>query len=239
MTAMADVLGVIGGMGPLATVDFMGKVFALTPADGDIDHIPMVVTSDPHIPDRVGPILRGRGTPPTAALREKAAFLESAGATFIAMPCNTAHHWYDDIAAACSVPVLHIAQAAGDALAAMQPTPGSVCIMATSATLVARIYHHRLEALGYACIDPPEEMMAETVLPGIGLVKKGKLKTAAGLFRRAIQAQLDRGADVVLLACTEIPPALDVDDPLSARCVDATEALAQSAVDWFLARKSA
>ncbi len=238
MTAMTDVLGVIGGMGPLATVDFMGKVIALTPAEGDIDHIPMVVTSDPHIPDRVAPILHGQGTPPAAALRQKAAFLEDAGATFIAMPCNTAHHWYDDITAACSVPVLHIAESVGNTLAAMQPAPGAVCIMATSATLAARIYHHHLEAQGYACIEPQEDVMADAVLPGIGLVKKGDLEAAAGLFRHAIQAQLDRGADIVLLACTEIPPALGADDPLGARCVDATEALAQSAVDWFLARKS-
>jgi aspartate racemase len=235
---MADVLGVLGGMGPLATVDFMGKVVALTPAAGDTDHIPMVVSSDPRIPDRVAPILHGHGTSPAEALQEKAAFLESAGATFIAIPCNTAHHWYDDIAAACGVPVLHIADAASEALIAMRPKPGRVAILATAATLVARIYHDRLEARGFSCSEPGASQMEDWVLPGIALVKKGDLASARTLFRSAIKAQLSDGADVVLLACTEVPPALATDDPLATRCVDATEALARFAVEMYLARKA-
>jgi aspartate racemase len=237
MPAMTEILGVLGGMGPLATVDFMGKVVALTPADGDIDHIPMVVPSDPRIPDRIAPILHGKGTPPSEALQEKAAFLQGAGATFIAMPCNTAHHWYDDIVGACSVPVLHIADAAADALGAMQLAPRKIAILATAATLVARIYHDRLAAGGFDCREPDAAVMEGMVLPGIALVKKGDLASAARLFQAAIAGQLDAGADVVLLACTEVPPALAADDPLAAYCLDATEALAQATVDWYRARK--
>jgi aspartate racemase len=121
----------------------------------------------------------------------------------------------------------------------MRPAPRTVALLATAATLVGRIYHDRLERRGFACTEPAAAVMDDAVLPGIVLVKKGDLDAAAKLFRRAIEEQLEGGADAVLLACSEIPPALGPDDPLGARCVDATEALAQAAVDWFLARKSA
>ena len=84
-------IGVLGGMGPAATLDFMAKLLRLTPAERDQDHVPLVVVSDPRVPDRVGPILRGRGESPLAALQAGVRRLERAGARCIAIPCHTAH----------------------------------------------------------------------------------------------------------------------------------------------------
>ena len=88
---MTFLLGVLGGMGPLATVDFLAKLCAATPADGDADHVPHVTVSIPQIPSRVAAILRG-GESPLPALVDARDRLRAAGATHYAMPCNTAYH---------------------------------------------------------------------------------------------------------------------------------------------------
>lgn len=90
-------IGVLGGMGPAATVDFLAKLVRLTPAHRDQDHIPVVVVSDPRVPDRVGPIMQGHGPSPLDALCRAISTLEQAGAACIAIPCHTAHFWYDQM----------------------------------------------------------------------------------------------------------------------------------------------
>jgi aspartate racemase len=104
-------IGVLGGMGPAATVDFLAKLIRLTPAERDQDHVPVVVLSEPRVPDRVGPIMDGRGPSPLDALRRGIRTLERAGAGCIAIPCHTAHFWYDQMVASAHVPILHIADA--------------------------------------------------------------------------------------------------------------------------------
>ncbi|MBK7331445.1 MAG: aspartate/glutamate racemase family protein [Betaproteobacteria bacterium] len=106
----------LGGMGPLATVDFLAKLIAATPAAGDVDHVPLVASSIPQIPSRVAAILAG-GASPIPALLDARDRLLAAGATLLAMPCNTAHRWYDDLARGIDVPFLHIADAATDDVA--------------------------------------------------------------------------------------------------------------------------
>lgn len=215
-----DLLGVLGGMGPAATVDFLGKLVAATPATRDADHLPTVVWSWPQTPDRVAPIIDGRGPSPLPAMRAGVARLVAAGARAIAIPCNTAHHWYDDLAADCPVPILHIV----DAVAAAAPA-GALGLLATRATLHARLFPKRL---GRACLEPTEAELTETLLPAIAAVKRGE----AGRFSADVRAVVDRmladGAAAVVLACTELPLALDDQND----CVDATAALAEACVRW-------
>ena len=121
----AFLLGVLGGMGPLATVDFLAKLIAATPAGDDADHVPLVASSIPQIPSRVAAILAG-GASPIRALLDARDRLLAAGATLLAMPCNTAHRWYDDLARGIAVPFLHIADAATDDVAARVPAGATV-----------------------------------------------------------------------------------------------------------------
>src|SRR5947209_5090461 len=133
-------LGVLGGMGPLATVDFMHKVIDATPARHDQEHIPLIVHSVPQIPDRTTAFLTGSDAPwgyLLAGLR----VLENAGADVIAIPCNTAHLWHGRLAASARVPVLHIGHAACDAIGRRADAVRRVGLLATSATVQARIYH--------------------------------------------------------------------------------------------------
>lgn len=231
-------IGVLGGMGPLATADFFQKVIAETPATADADHVPLLIQSDPRISPRPAAIL-GEGRSPLPELLAGRDRLISAGATALAMPCNTAHYWYADLAEGCSVPFLSIVDASVDELSLRADIGASIGIIATRATLAARVFDSALVRSGYTVITPDENVMDNLVLPGIALVKAGESMRAGALIEQAVQALLNRGARVVVLACTETPVALDaLKSPLRLHCVDSTAALARYCVAWWRASQA-
>ena len=229
-------IGILGGMGPAATVDFLAKLVRLTPAERDQDHLPVVAVADPRVPDRVGPIMTGRGPSPLEALRRGVRTLEQAGATCIAIPCHTAHYWYDDTVETATVPILHIADAVIADLARSHSVVGTIGLLATAATLEAGFYQERLGNAGYAWVEPAPDVMTTSVLPAIALVKRNQAAAAAPLLTRAVGHLREAGVDAVLLACTELPIALAamVDPPA---CLDATEGLARSCIEWHRAHR--
>lgn len=230
-------IGILGGMGPLATLDFFHKVLAGTPAGGDADHVPLLIQSDPRIPSRPAAIL-GDGPSPLPALLAARDRLVAAGATALAMPCNTAHFWISDLSAGCPVPFISIVDACVAELALKVTAGGCVGLIATRATLAGRVFDATLVQAGYTPVMPDYEAMDQWVLPGIERVKAGQTLQAAVLIERAVQALLQQGADAVVLACTETPVALDaLESPLRAKCVDSTAALARACVAWWLANR--
>jgi len=232
------VLGILGGMGPLATADFFAKLVACTPAQDDRDHVPVVLASLPQIPPRVPAILHG-GVSPLPALLAVRDRLIAAGATLLVMPCNTAHHWYDDLARGAP-PMLHIADAAVDALCATGQTPPAVGLVATAGTLASGFYQQRLAVRGCAVLEPTAADLMEVIAPAVGAVKAGRLGEGGRGFQEAATRLAARGAAAVILACTEVPPALAaVGLPPGIRCVDATEALARACVaQWEQLRRN-
>jgi aspartate racemase len=232
-------IGVLGGMGPAATLDLMAKLIRLCPAERDQDHLPLVIVSDPRVPDRVGPILHGRGESPLGAMIGGLRALERAGAEVVAIPCHTAHHWYDGLAAATHLPILHIVEAVLAELERREMPAGPLGLLATAATLKARLYQPRLAAAGYTAIEPSAEVMAECVLPAIALVKRDRAAEAAVLLGRAIEHLAADGAQRFLLACTELPVAAAAAARPLPGCIDATEALARACIAWHQARYSA
>ena len=226
-------LGVIGGMGPLATADFFRKLIDATPAQDDDGHIPVLIHSVPQIPSRPAAILRG-GPSPLPALLEARDRLLNAGATWLAMPCNTAHYWYDDLVASCAVPFIHIVDAVADLLPAGASELG---IVATRATLRTQVFEQRLAQRGVALTAPDEATYDRAVQPAIEAVKRGAPIEGGRLIEPVIAARLERGAVAVVLACTELPIALDaVASPLRARCIDSTDALARACVRHWTRR---
>src|SRR5512139_2545116 len=162
-------LGVIGGMGPLATADFFRKLIDATPARDDDDHIPVLIHSVPQIPSRPAAILRG-GPSPLPALLVARDRLLGAGATMLAMPCNTAHLWYDGLVEGCEVPFIHIV----DAVAELLPEGAvDLGIVATRATLRARVFEMRLARRGIALGAPDDATYESAVQPAIEAVKRG------------------------------------------------------------------
>jgi aspartate racemase len=232
-------IGVLGGMGPLATVDFFSKVISETPAKGDADHVPMLIQSDPRIAPRP-PAILGEGRSPLPELLAGRDRLISAGATALAMPCNTAHFWYADLIEGCSVPFLSIVDASANELSLLADAGSAIGIIATRATLAAQIFDPALVRSGYTVMLPDEIVMNTLVLPGIEFVKAGDTLRGGQLIEEAVQALLNHGARAVVLACTETPLALDaIKSPLRSHCVDSTAALARSCVAWWQSNRVA
>ena len=227
-------IGVLGGMGPAATIDFMTKVTGLVQVERDQAHVPMVVLSDPRVPDRVGPILGGTGCSPLPAMLAGLRRLEAAGATCIAMPCHTAHAWQDDLVAATALPFLGLVEASLDEMARLELPAGPVGLLATRATLKAQLYQERLAVAGWPTLELDGATMDRLVLPAIALVKRGRAAEGAPLLLEAVGRLQEQGAGAVLLACTELPVALAAarEAPV-VPCVDATEALARACVAWW------
>ena len=230
-------VGVLGGMGPLATVDFLAKLVAATPAEGDADHVPFVAASIPQIPSRVAAILHG-GESPLPALVDARDRLLAAGATLLAMPCNTAHRWHAELARGIGAPFLHIADAAVAEVAARVAPGATVGVVATDATRAIRLYSARLEGAGYRVAEPRDAADLEAVARGIAGVKRGEAAAGGRHFARVVASLERAGAAAVVLGCTEIPPGLaaagvDAGVPW----IDPTDALARAcAAAWARVR---
>lgn len=222
-------LGVLGGMGPLATVDFLQKLIEETPASRDQDHIPVITYSVPQMPDRP-PAVTGNGESPLPYMLEGVRTLKRAGATAVAIACNTAHYWYDELVAESGMPMLHIADAACVDLAGVQ----RIGLLATQGTIAAGFYQARLAARGVECLLSSEDEQRTLVLPAIECVKRNDLAQAHTLATRAARGLLAQGAQRIILGCTEIPLALDYQPSNGAEhCIDATRALACACVRWW------
>ncbi len=230
---MPQVLGVLGGMGPLATVDFLRKLVEETPAERDEDHIPVIAYSVPQIPMRPAAILDG-GESPLPAMLDGIRTLKQAGATTLAIPCNTAHYWYDEMVREGGLPILHIADAALIQLAVRCARGTTIGLIGTQGTLAAGFFQQRLAASDYRCIVNTDADQEQLVLAAIMQVKRNDLDAAAPLLESAVAKLARDGAAGVILACTETPVVLDRLSPQSsALCVDATRALAKACTDWW------
>lgn len=225
------VVGVLGGMGPLATVDFLRKLVQATPARTDQEHVPVVVSAIPQVPDRTAAWL-GQGASPLPALRASAQRLVAAGASAIVMPCNTAHLWFDELQSGVALPMLHLVDAAVDAVVQRLGPGAPVGLLATEATLHSGLYTRRRNGDVHWVLPTARER--ETwITPGIAAVKAGRLPAGRALLDPALQALARRGARAVVLGCTEIPLVLE-QAPHAPLLIDATGALARRAVDWAL-----
>lgn len=222
------VVGVIGGMGPEATVDFMSKVIALTPARCDQDHVRMIVDNNPKTPDRQAAI-KGDDAAVRAALVAMAKQLQVAGANFIVMPCNTAHAFVDDAIQAIDIPFVHIVEETVREIEHEYPQAQQVGILATDACLVAGVYQKALRAAGKTPVFPGTDDQHEC-MQLIGLIKAGD--TGENVRRRMAELAgrlIEAGADVVIAGCTEIPLVLN-DSDIKVPLISSTDVLAKRTV---------
>lgn len=223
-------LGVLGGMGPAATADFLVKLARRTPAERDQDHLRTVVYSDPTTPDRSDAIL-GEGDSPLPAMTAGIRFLEDAGVDLIAIPCNTAHYWFDKLAASTSIPIVHMVQAVNAQISTEAPQARTVGLLATEGTVRSRIYHEVLGRLGRTVLTLDGPASHNPVMAGIRAVKAGQMDEARQHLHEAITTLTQRGAHGIIYGCTDVSAALDQPDPRSPiRTWDAADALAASCV---------
>lgn len=220
-------------MGPMATVDFLHKLVDRTPARADHEHIPTITHSVPQLPDRIQAIFDG-GASPLPMLTEAIETLQAAGAVCIAMPCNTAHYWYDEFQAVATVPFLHIADATMAAIREGDASGVRLGLMGTRGTLKAGFFQQRFAARGFNCLVTSAVDQEKLVDPAIKAIKANELERATPLLQRAAESLLAQGAATVVLACTEIPVVLHRFQPaLQARCIDVTVALADACIAWW------
>ena len=226
-------IGILGGMGPLATADFFAKLTRATPAARDQDHFPVTLESAPQIPDRVAALQEG-GADVLSALRAVAQRLVDAGCDVIAMPCNTAHLWHAALAADLPVPFLHIADAVAGQLAGAR----KIGLMGTTATLASRLYQQRIEERFGGKLEwvlPAEDEMLSAVMPGVAAVKRYDIDAARALLLPVVQRLAAQGIDALVLGCTEIPLAITqatiTQENRRVRVIDATDALARATVN--------
>jgi aspartate racemase len=224
---MSDILGVLGGMGPAATADFLAKLVAATPAANDQEHLSVIVQSIPTIPDRSRAIL-GQGPSPLPALRAGLARLRVAGCALAAMPCNSAHYWYDALAG--ELPMLHIVDAVVDTLRNRGIDGGPIGLLATAGTVAAGIYQDRLAGTGFEILVPSAEEQAGLVDATIRGIKAGEIGRATIDLRQAMVLLQARGTRATVLGCTELPLVLVAPPHAAHPVIDSTAALAQACV---------
>ena len=218
-------IGVLGGMGPEATVDFMMRLIHLVDAKEDSDHIRCIVDNNPKVPSRIKALFEGGKEDPAPVLADMAARLEGWGADFLAIPCNTAHYYHRQVQDAVSVPVLDMIALAAGALRDKYAQVDKAGILATSATLKVGLYDRAFAALGIGTVYPDENVQAEL----LALIKSVKAGNTGQKERAALQAigrhTLDKGAGALVLACTELSVIAPPQGILP--FVDASQALAE------------
>lgn len=155
-------IGVVGGVGPAATVDFVGKIVRNTKANKDQDHIKLVVEQNPQIPDRTENLI-GNGTDPTIALYSPCKKLESADADIIAIPCNTAHAFVERIQPYLGIPVINMLTATVEHIQVTLPKDSAVGLLATNGTLKSGIYAEAAANAEIKLLVPDDEYQAKVM----------------------------------------------------------------------------
>jgi len=227
--AVYKTIGIIGGMGPAATVDLMAKIIGMTEADGDQDHIPVVVDSNTRIPDRTAAILHD-GEDPRPELLKSAKRLESIGADFLIMACNTVHYYIEDIRNEVTIPVMDMIGETADLL--VRRGIRKAAVLATDGTCRSGIYESVLSDRGIETLYP-EPAQQKLVMSLVYDYIKKNIISAEELPRDEIVSITDdlrsRGAEVLILACTELPIAFAAMG-IETDCIDPTQVLAAAAV---------
>jgi len=228
MAVNDKLVGIIGGMGPDATVDFMSRILQVTPASTDQDHVRMVVENNPRIPSRQA-AMRGEGESPGPAIAAVAARLEAMGADFLVMPCNLAHAWQSDIEAVTNIPFISIVEESVRGALDRSDDECAVGLMTTPGCFTAGLYQQALAASGRPVITQTPEEMAEA-MSFVEQIKSGNRSHEVALGLRDLADQLvDRGAKVLIAACTEFPLVLD-ESMFDVAFISSTDVLARKTV---------
>ncbi|MDL2398927.1 aspartate/glutamate racemase family protein [Rhizobium mayense] len=194
-------VGILGGMGPEATVLLMQKVLAAVKANDDADHIPLLVDQNPQVPSRLQRLIEGTGEDPGPVLADMARRLQAAGAEALAMPCNTAHHFVPAISAATSVPFLNMVELSVRRARQLAAPGGRVGILASPAVRRIKLFE---SALAAAELQPVYHDDEAALLWMIRRLKaEGPNEEVRARLMAASEALLAQGADVQMIACTE------------------------------------
>jgi len=232
-------IGIIGGLGPEATQLLFKKIVDKTPAEYDQEHLPLMIFNNPQIPDRTKAILYN-GKSPVPELIRSARILEISGADFIVIPCNTAHCFIKEIENKVSIPFINMIEATAQDIKRKYPLVKKIGLLATSGTVSSKIYHQKFSKIDMEIITPSEDEQENIVMESV----YGKKGIKAGVhdypgkqLERAGRSLINRGAELIITGCTEIPIVVkqeNVDYPI----VDPLTILAEKSVQTALIPKT-
>ncbi len=224
-------IGILGGMGPEATLYCFKKILEATPAERDQDHFRVVMDSNPKVVDRTAAIL-GKGPSPIPMLVKGCEALKRAGADFIIMPCVSAHFFQEELRKHIKLPLISIFDAVVENILETDPEIKTIGLMGTSGTIQGGLFQKRLAASAIETIVCDDDQQA-LVMAAIYDIKntqpaRSRAEITADLVAAA-KALISRGAQGIIAGCTEIPLALKQED-LDVPYFDAVQALAQAAI---------
>jgi len=226
------ILGIFGGMGPEATADLYRQIVKLTPAETDQEHIPTLIYSLPQVPDRMASI-RNNDESIIPFLVEGVTRLERSGASFIAIPCNTVHYFYDEMDRAVSIPIIHMIRETVKEVKEKYPDYKNIGLLATTGTIETKLYEVELINNGFNVIIPDDEIESEKVMKAVYGIKAGiDKKINEDLLFEAGTHVIEKGAELIILGCTEIPLAFN-SDRVDVPVINATEILALRAIELY------
>jgi aspartate racemase len=205
--AHAFKVGVVGGVGPAATVDFLQKIVRNTPAARDQDHIKLLVEQNPQIPDRTENLI-GDGADPTVSLYATCKRLEDGGADIIAIPCNTAHAFVERIQPYLSIPIVNMLTVTVGYLRKTYPALRNIGVLATSGTLESGVYRRALKSQDFCQVVPSPALQVRVMeaIYGKHGVKAGyTMGQCQEDIAAAVEGLIAEGVEVVVLGCTELP----------------------------------
>lgn len=208
------VIGILGGMGPEATLSLFEKIIANTPATRDQDHLRVIIDSNAKIPDRT-PAILGQGETPVPAIIESGRTLERAGADFIVIPCVSAHFFFDELSGQLTLPILSLFDAVAEELERQQPVPAAVGLLATTGTIHGGRFQERLLKSGIDTLVPglDDQKRVMSVIYRVKATSSGAgREEMKSELRSVITTLVDRGAQAIMAGCTEIPLVLRSQD---------------------------
>ncbi len=225
------VVGVLGGMGPDATVGLFAQIVRHTRAKNDREHLRVIIDNNPKVPDRIAAILHG-GESCVPELVRSARALKRAGADFIVIPCVTVHYFHAALQKRTPLPVLHIIGETVKHIRRRHRGARRIGLLATTATMRAGLFQDALAGTNLELLMPREATQKRFVLPAIHEVKvNGASHKARRLVQRAADELVARGAQIVIAGCTEIALVLK-DGDLRTPVVDPISVLADAAIDY-------
>lgn len=227
-------VGIIGGMGPLATADLFTKIVKMTDAAGDQEHLHVIIDNNTAIPDRTRAILYG-GENPLDQLIASADRLYKADADFLIMPCNTAHYFYPALSQAAKIPILNMLEETAAFLNARDISKTG--LLATDGTIQSGVYARALKKYGIEMLIPDPDGQMEVMRIIYDGVKAGNQDLDVSAFKAVCQKLLDDGAQTLILGCTELPLAFSMYHILLPN-TDPTSVLAAAAIHCAGARCS-
>lgn len=226
-------LGILGGMGPGAAVDFQQRLLDASPATKDQEHIPTIAWNHGGIPDRQL-ALKNLGESPLNAMLHGLKILERSGVSKIAIPCNTAHFWHSGLQQHTPIEILNMVEITVQQILKKYQSGDKVGILATKGALSTQLYQHELSKHNIPFVINSDEEIEQEFMPAVYAVKRNESAKAGAVFQELSQRLIDQGAGSIILACTEIPIGLHaIQSPILDVSFDTTQILADACVHWF------